>query len=964
MKKILFGVLLGFSFLLASCSTETSPTTQTTADTSTLETTTNTTSAQTNNTTSEVTTLTTTEITTITTTNIATTEDTTFTTTEITTNTTTIPVEDGIDLVEGIEDIDIIVGHYFNTMNGIQIMTDFGKDISSMVNIEGYVDYGTIGSYELTYDLVYNNDSISETRTINVIDGDYVPSTVSRPTGLDGKIGYIDGSYFTGTNFYIDHPVDPIFIENSLLTTAVPSSGWWTSLLVANYGGSNGIYTNPLRTAFSNEGLEITNPEDGFVQYWNVGGVQTMAQFPIAIKDTFLKSSDLNLGYTTEVIDYTDSLVKVAMRNNGSNKDEMVVTMVQGSPYVFAETANKNALSLTMEQGAAVEFYSLNGTMITGGSHIGNSIIVKYVQRHVGYNTSLPANVGSPQYGDKYYIINAPDNSAFSISNNVINMTLGDGNFISIAAINDMSEAEFYHNHGYTMITNTSITYDIDYKDSLVYTDYIATTQQLKSDVSTNPLQALMPHHYKYSEAVTTDYSYRTVRGTLKVMEGKYFQTVLSFNGLLPGFTLPENADFSSLTTVSYLHDLDSRTEINDPDNFYNEPGPYWNGKALYPLAQGIIVADQLGEEELKNTFIGKLRYLLADWYTYTDAADEKYLYYNNDWGTVYYSNNDFNTATELSDHSFTHGYLVYASSVLAMYDPSFVEDYGMIVDLLLDDYMFTEKSNSEFAYLRNFDSWAGHSWAHGFGTFAEGNNLESTSEALNSWNAGYLWALATNDQDRMEAAIYGFATEISAVKEYWFDYDEENWDPAFGDYVDVAGMVWGGKHDYATWFGANPTFIYGIQWLPTGEYLTNYAMNDEEYTKFSSIYATYLAAKDGEVDRWFSNMWAIQAIIDPSIALSEFNDTLILNDEYPSELVGTYWMINALETIGRRTSNVWMELQIGVSSTIYEAEDGSVYAMVWNVSDQDKTINFYNADGLLTTSIVEEHSFTKILIN
>ncbi len=952
MKKLLIGVLLGVSLLLVSCSTETSSTTQTTTSNLTLESTTNSTTEQattttTNGTTNGTTTLTTTESTTNTTTNI-----------------TTIPVEDGINLVNGVEDANVIVGHYFNTMTGVSAESDFGRDITSFLNLEGYVDYGTIGTYELTYNLMYNNDSYSETRTINVVDGNYVESTVSRPIGLNGKIGYIDGSYFTGTNYYIDHPVNPGFIDNDLLTTAVPSSGWWTTLLVANYGGSNGIYTNPLRTAFSNEGLEITNPQDGFVQYWNVGGVQTMAQFPIGIKDTFLKSSDLSLGYTTKVIDYSDSLVKVAMRNNGSSEDEMVVTLVQGSPYVFAETANKNALSLTMEQGANVEFYDIDGNLISGSTHSGNAIIVKYVQRHIGYNTTLPANVGSPQYGDKYYLINAPNNSVFTISNNVISMNLGDGNYISIAAINDLTEAEFYHNHGYTMITNTSITYEINYADSLVYTDYVATTQQLKNDVSTSPLQALMPHHYKYSNAITTDYSFRTVRGTLKVMDGNYFQTILSFNGLLPGFTLPENAEFSTSTTVSYLEDLDTRTELNDPDNFYNEDGPYWNSKALYPLAQAIIVADQLGEEELKTTFIGKLRYLLADWYTYTDTADDKYLYYNNQWGTVYYSNNDFNTATELSDHSFTHGYLVYASSVLAMYDSSFVEDYGMIVDLLLDDYMFSERNNSDFAYLRNFDTWAGHSWAHGFGTFAEGNNLESTSEALNSWNAGYLWALATNDQDRMEAAIYGFATEISAIKEYWFDYDEENWDPAYGDYVDVAGMVWGGKHDYATWFGANPTFIYGIQWLPTGEYLTNYAMNDAEFTKFSSIYATYLAAKGGEVDRWFSNMWAIQAITNPSLALSQFNNTLILNDEYPSELVGAYWMINALETIGRRTAEVWMKLQIGVTSTIYEAEDGSIYAMVWNVSSMDKTINFYNADGLITTKTVDEYSFTKVLIN
>jgi endoglucanase Acf2 len=298
------------------------------------------------------------------------------------------------------------------------------------------------------------------------------------------------------------------------------------------------------------------------------------------------------------------------------------------------------------------------------------------------------------------------------------------------------------------------------------------------------------------------------------------------------------------------------------------------------------------------------------------------------------------------------------------MYDEDFKDNYGLMVELLLDDYMYPYKDQAEFAYLRNFDPWAGHTWAHGFGTFAEGNNLESTSEALNSWNGGYLWALANNDTDRMEAAIYSFVTEISAIKEYWFDYDEENWDPAFGDYVDVAGMVWGGKHDYATWFGANPTFIYGIQWLPTGEYLTNYALNDEDYTKFSSIYATYLAAKNGTIDTWYSNMWAIQAIIDPEVALNQFDASLILGDDYPAELSGTYWMINALASLGRRNTEVWMKLEMGVSSTVYEDETGNLYAMIWNASDEEKTVEFYDSEGLVSAETVAANSFVKVNID
>jgi endoglucanase Acf2 len=877
---------------------------------------------------------------------------------------TTEEVVDTIGMVSGIEDQDVIVNHYFDPLMNVSAFSSIGEDITQYINVLGHVDYGTLGDYSLTYQINYNDDVYTNTVTVSVINGVYSEPAGSRPETYDGSINVYYGSYYTGANYNIEHPMTAQYFSDYLLDSAVPTSSWWTHLLTSNYGGENGIYTNPLRTAFSNSGMEITNPLDGFVQYWNVDGNQTIAQFPIALKDTFIKSSDLNLGYVTKVIGYSDSMVKVAMKNSLDGEDEMVVTLVQGSPYIFVETANKNALSLTMDGGVLIEYYNLYGQQITNDSYQGDAIIVKMVQRHSGYDTSPPANVGQPQYTDKYYLVNAPSNSTFYISSNVLSMSLGDGNYLSIAAINDLSEAVFYHSHGYTIVTDTTIDYRIDYEDSLVFTDYHLSIQLLRNDLESKPLLALMPHHYKYSDVLLTDYSYRTVRGTLKVMEGHHFQTVLSFNGLLPGYTLPDGDSFDSTLMISYLMNLDDQTEIDDLENFLNAEGPYWNGKALYPLSQGLMIADQLGEEELKQSFIDKLNYLLTDWYSYSAYNDEKYLYYNNDWGTVYYSNNDFNTATSLSDHSFTHGYLIYASSVLAMYDESFKEGYGEIVELLLNDYMYPYKDDADFAYLRNFDPWAGHSWAHGIGGFAEGNNLESTSEALNSWNAGYLWALSSGDQDRMEAAIYGFVTEISAVKEYWFDFDEENWDPAFGDYVDVVGILWGGKHDYATWFGANPTFIYGIQWLPTGEYLTNYALNDDDYLKFSSIYQTYLDAKNGEVDTWFSNMWAIQAIIDPDIAINEFDATLILNDDYPAELSGTYWMIHALDALGRRTTDVWMGIELGVASTIYKDDFGQIYAMIWNSSDEEKTVHFYDESGLFSTQTVSANTFIKIELN
>jgi endoglucanase Acf2 len=852
-------------------------------------------------------------------------------------------IEQEITLIEGLDDITVIQHDYFNPLEGVVVLNEKNENISYLFEVTGSVPYGTVGEYELSYHLSYGTSEISQSRTISIVPGTIQRPLVQRNTLTGTKIDQASGSYRINSASSIAHPVNPQRISSILLDAAVPSNGWWTSLLVSNYGGGNGIYTNPLRTAFSNAGAEITNPGAGFVQYWNPGGYNTMANFSLALPDLYLKATTLNAGYETHVIDYSDTTVQVAMRNVGDPKDHMVLSYAQGSPYVFAEVSNQASpyLNLAPNGVSGFEFYTVSGSRINGSSYQGDGIVIRFVNKHIGYLTSRPAQVGQPIYGDRYFLVSTPDESTFSISTNKIALTLNGGNYFSIAPINQLNDASFFHEHAYIKPMRGDVSYSVDHKESVVVTQYHLSTQDFKATGSGEVIQYLMPHHYQMSDALLEDYHFETVRGFLILMIGNHFSTTHSFHGLIPAMTLPTNPEFSESNMMTYLADLETRTRISDTSNFLNDEGPYWNSKALYPLAQGIIIADQLGATAMKMSFIEKLRHILSDWYTYSSTTDMRYLYYNEAWGSVYYSNNDFNTASELSDHAFTHGYLVYASAVLSMYDSTFESEYGDVVELLLRDYMHPVKNDYEFAYLRSFDPWAGHTWAHGFGTFAEGNNIESSSEAIQSWVGGYLWALQRGDQALMDAAIYGFVHELNSAKIYMFDYHDMVFKDTYEQYASVAGMIWGGKYDYATWFGANPTFIYGIQWLPNGEYISNYALNDTEYNRLNAIFADYLKARNQTIDTWFANMWSIQALINPSVALTQFNANKILNDDYPSDLSQTYYLLNGLKTYGRRTTSFVMELHPHVSSSIYVNDQGHVYALIWNASTTDQTVKF-----------------------
>ena len=900
--------------------------------------------------------------TTSTTTATSTTTTTTTTTTETTTTTTTQPPL-SIASIDGVADVNVVSGQYFDPMKGVSALGSDGADLTALIQIKGNVQYGVSGTYALTYTLVYGEDVRNVVRNVTVAQGTISAPSGSRPNLGSGVPLLGLGSYRTGQGVLITHPVAPNFLENNLLLDAVPSTRWWTTLLVQNRGAGNGLYLNPLRTSFTGTGVEITNPGEGFVQFWMNGGLQTIAQFPIALVDLVLRPSNLSGAYTTKVLSYSDNSVNVALRNPSSLVDQAVLTFTQGSPYVFAEFADKSTPVIDVGQTgvAGVEFYTLSGTKITEASHTGDGVIIKMIARHIGYQPAPPSGVGAAILADRFFLVNTPEQTVFTISGYRLSMNLGEGNYLSVAALQNMGEAAFYHEHGYTKVLKSTTDFTIDHEQSLVTTHYRMNAQAFIDESA--PVLALMPHQYRNSDVVTTNYQHRTVRGTLKMMLGASFDTVLSFRGMLPSFAMPDVIMPENETILEQLAVIASETDPADVENFYNDEAPYWNSKALYPLAQGMIIASQIGNETYLNLFKERLFDLLADWYTYSGSTDEKYLYYNQAWGSVYYSNNDFNTASELSDHAFTHGYLIYASAVLTYFDASFQENYGEMVDLLLNEYLYPEKGDAKFAYLRSFDAWAGHSWAHGFGTFAEGNNLESTGEALNSWVGGYLWGLAQNDQERIDAAIYGFVTELASVKEYWFDYHQDNWNPVYRQYAAVAGMVWGGKFDYATWFGANPTFIYGIQWLPTGEYLTNYALNDFEYGRLQAIFAKYLQAKNQTIDTWFTNMWAMQAITNPIAAAAAFDLTKIVNDDYPAEAAGSYWMIQALNALGRRTDQIWAVSNQGVAATVYQ-KDGSFVAMVWNPSDEARTITFRNADGIVLETSVQARTFDTIALN
>ncbi len=172
-----------------------------------------------------------------------------------------------------------------------------------------------------------------------------------------------------------------------------------------------------------------------------------------------------------------------------------------------------------------------------------------------------------------------------------------------------------------------------------------------------------------------------------------------------------------------------------------------------------------------------------------------------------------FGSDTQLNDHHFHFGYYIMAAATLARYDKAWATRNQENVEELISAAGNGDRANLRYPFLRNFDPYAGHSWASGAQVFAAGNNQESSSEAMQFATSVILWGNEMNRPTLRDLGIYLHTTEAEAIAQYWFDADQEVFPDDFPH--PVLGILWGSGGAYATWWTGNPEEIHGINFLP-----------------------------------------------------------------------------------------------------------------------------------------------------
>ena len=252
--------------------------------------------------------------------------------------------------------------------------------------------------------------------------------------------------------------------------------------------------------------------------------------------------------------------------------------------------------------------------------------------------------------------------------------------------------------------------------------------------------------------------------------------------------------------------DVDAPEELPDDT--------YFGGKALYRLANLLQIATQLGEDDAAEIARTRLVDALTDWTTADRCETEStrcFVYDPEAKGIVgkvaSFGSDEFN------DHHFHYGYLLYAAAIAVKDDPSLQQRLQPVMDLVAAD-LATDGGSSFFPDQRAFDAYAGHSWASGYVPFRDGNNQESSSEAVAAWNGLALWADVTGNDPLADEARWMLANEAATAQAYWVGFDQEQ--SVYDGYDhSIVALNWGSKRDYATWFSAEPAAKLGIQLIP-----------------------------------------------------------------------------------------------------------------------------------------------------
>ncbi|RBM08950.1 glycosyl hydrolase [Streptomyces sp. PT12] len=677
-------------------------------------------------------------------------------------------------------------------------------------------------------------------------------------------------------------------VTEAMAGQPIPTNDWWSSLVFKRYADqphSQPMFGHPLSYQAVDSGLEV-----GYPTQPDVSGVSY--HFP--------HQADLTVGVAglnspdTKADGWSDWTVSPYWEGGGAT---LRATIGHGSPYVYAETTGGAA---QVTAASAPEVFADEGSLL-----------------------------GISVNGHDYALF-APSGSDWTVSGSQITADLGGQDYYSLAVLPSRDALDLYARYAYSFVTGSTVTWDYDEAGGSVSATYALETEAREGS-ETGSVMALYPHQWQYTNDELTAHEYVSPRGTMRVREGASFTTTQDVTGVLPG--LPESSGVDTGHLTSLVNDVASSADVPVADT-------YWSGKEFGRLAQLVPIADQIGATAARDQLIAAIKSRLEEWFT---AGGDTQFVYDSEWKTLTGYPASYGSDVELNDHHFHYSYYVMAAAIVAQYDPAWAADsaWGGMVKELIGDAANPVRGDDRYPFLRGFDVYAGHSWASGHQGFAAGNNQESSSESINLSAGLVLWGSATGDTSLRDLGVYLLTTESEAIRQYWFDGDEQNF-PA--DYQhNTLGMVWSNGGAHSTWWTGNPEEIHGINVLPvTGGSLHLARDKDAIVRNLEEL----VEENGGPPVEWKEILWEFQALADPAAARAAYDGDGggVGSPEAGESWAHVYHWIHTLDSIGAPDTAITADSPTAAAFS----QGGTVTYAAHNYGDAERTVTF--SDGAQLT--------------
>jgi len=590
-------------------------------------------------------------------------------------------------------------------------------------------------------------------------------------------------------------PKPATYRSGAMLSRAAPTNQWYSSVMYERW--SDVLHAHPLSFRASQSGLEVGLPVRRLVP---VEGKQPEIQYPhepaVTVGASAFTPEDARLH------DAGDWHIQVRMAAGAQHLD---ATILHGGVYAYFSLSDGPARIRLAADAKPLPVVQA-----------GSALVLRFEHR-----------------GRQWAVFAPPGSALAGTSGQELTLDLpADRRVLSVAALPDADPATLdrFTRHAFAFIEATQVSWQFDESSGGLLTRYTMKTRAVSGSESV-PLVSLYPHQSRHLSGARADtVNFDSIRGPMPLLAASSFVTAMQWRGILPAW--PMLGGDEERERVRSLLSGDVRRA---PAMFGRMgQGSYWTGKTLAAIAHLMTIAAEAGEDDAARTLETLVRRRFSQWFT---GAGPRFVF-DRSTGSVLGYPEEFGSVAAMNDHHFHYGYWIMAAVQLARRDAAWAAPgaAGGMVGRLIADIATAERGRADFPFLRNFDPYAGHSWAGGDGIyFGHGNNQESSSEAVNAWAALVLWGELTGDRSLRDLGIYLYLHETEAVLQYWLDVEGTLLDKGFDK--PLASMVFGGKYAYSTWWTEEPRQIQGINLLPI------------------TPASTYLALPRAYMDRFFSGL-------------------------------------------------------------------------------------------------------------